>query len=115
MAVPQKMITCRACGNMIAANAKVCPHCGAKNKKPIYKRGWFIVIAVVVVIGIIGSISSSFNKWQKNRGEKFTWEEIELNSVLPEPKSHTGKYLQMMKIDCICMLIRLQKINTKNT
>ena len=48
---------CRACGSQIAKSAKVCPHCGAKNKKPIYKRVWFIILAVIVIIGIIGAAS----------------------------------------------------------
>lgn len=30
------------------------PHCGAKNKKPIYKRTWFIVLFVVLLLGAIG-------------------------------------------------------------
>lgn len=55
MAKAPKMTVCRTCSNPIAANAKVCPHCGAKNKKPIYKRGWFILLVVVVVIAVIGS------------------------------------------------------------
>lgn len=33
-----KMTTCKHCGAEIAASAKVCPHCGGKNKPPIYKR-----------------------------------------------------------------------------
>lgn len=39
-----KMTTCKHCGAEIAASAKVCPHCGGKNKPPIYKRWWFILI-----------------------------------------------------------------------
>ncbi len=48
-----KMINCKTCGQEISASAKVCPGCGAKNKKPIYKKWWFYV-AIVVVIAIIG-------------------------------------------------------------
>ena len=36
-----KMKKCDTCGAEIAENAKRCPACGAKNKKPIYKRVWF--------------------------------------------------------------------------
>ena len=32
-----KLIKCKSCGADIAANAKTCPQCGAKNKKPFYK------------------------------------------------------------------------------
>ncbi len=49
-----KMTTCSNCGKPIAASAKTCPNCGAKNKKPIYKRPWFIVVVVLIVLAGIG-------------------------------------------------------------
>lgn len=49
-----KMTTCKACGREIAKSAKSCPLCGAKNKKPIFKKWWFWVI-VVLLLGSIGS------------------------------------------------------------
>jgi len=33
-----KMIKCKSCSQEIASSAKSCPGCGAKNKKPIYKK-----------------------------------------------------------------------------
>lgn len=57
-----KMTTCKHCGAEIAASAKVCPHCGGKNKPPIYKRWWFIVIIVLIVLSAIGSSSDSGKK-----------------------------------------------------
>lgn len=53
-----KMKNCNTCGAEIAAGAKVCPSCGAKNKPPIYKRVWFWLLIVFVVIPIIGGIAS---------------------------------------------------------
>lgn len=50
-----KMTVCRHCGQEIAASARVCPHCGGKNKKPLYKRPWVWVVGVLLVLGIIGS------------------------------------------------------------
>ena len=48
----EKMTACETCGAEIAASAKTCPHCGAKNKvkKPVYKRPWFWILIVAVVI-----------------------------------------------------------------
>lgn len=48
----EKMTVCETCGAEIAASAKTCPHCGAKNKvkKPVYKRPWFWILIVAVVI-----------------------------------------------------------------
>ena len=55
MSKASKMVTCKHCGTEIAASAKVCPKCGGKNKKPIYKRPWFIALIVIIIIGAIGS------------------------------------------------------------
>lgn len=50
----KKPTTCKACGEEIAKSAKSCPKCGAKNKKPIFKKWWFWLI-VVIIIGSIGN------------------------------------------------------------
>ena len=51
----EKMMKCSHCGADIAAAAKVCPVCGGKNKKPIYKKPWFIVLIIVLLLGIGGA------------------------------------------------------------
>ena len=56
-----KMINCKSCGAEIAANAKTCPQCGAKNKKPLYKKWWLYVLAVVILFAAIGSAGGSGN------------------------------------------------------
>lgn len=64
-----KMINCKTCGKEIAASAKVCPSCGAKNKPPIYKRVWFwvlIVFFVVPMIVIIKEGGNSTNNTSRN-------------------------------------------------
>jgi len=54
-----KMINCKTCNAEIAASAKICPSCGAKNKKPIYKRWWFIVLVAIAVIVIGASLGGN--------------------------------------------------------
>ena len=49
----KKLTACKACGNEIAKSAKSCPHCGAKNKKPIFKKWWFWVIVVAVFVSAV--------------------------------------------------------------
>ena len=64
-----KMINCKTCGKEIAASAKVCPSCGAKNKPPIYKRVWFwvlIIFFVVPMIVIIKEGGNSTNNTNRN-------------------------------------------------
>lgn len=79
-----KMVICRNCNTAIAKNAKICPSCGAKNKKPFYKKAWFIILAIIVLIGVIGAIGGG-------KGEEFDWEsDIELCDMLPEPESNVG-------------------------
>ena len=48
------MMFCKVCGAEIAQSAKACPHCGATNKKPFYRRTWVILVLVlIIVMGII--------------------------------------------------------------
>ena len=70
------MKKCKSCGKEIASNAKICPGCGAKNKKPFYKAIWFWVIVVIVIFTIAGSgndeSSDEKTKFEKNKGTKVT-------------------------------------------
>ena len=58
----KKMTKCKACGQEIAKSAKACPHCGAKNKKPFFKKWWFWAIIVVLFIAIGSSGSDTDNE-----------------------------------------------------
>lgn len=49
-----KMIKCKTCGADIASNAKACPSCGAKNKKPIFTKWWFWLLVIIVIAAIAG-------------------------------------------------------------
>ncbi len=49
-----KLIQCKTCSKEIASNSKNCPSCGAKNKKPFYKKIW-VWIVVILIFGAIGS------------------------------------------------------------
>ena len=57
--LPKGMILCKTCGAKMAKKAKKCPSCGAKNKKPIYKRFWFWVLAIIVLFFIVKAIKRS--------------------------------------------------------
>lgn len=50
----KNLINCKTCGGEIAKNAKSCPSCGAKNKKPFYKKWWVWVIIILIGIGSMG-------------------------------------------------------------
>lgn len=59
----KKMTNCKACGQEIAKTAKACPNCGAKNKKPIFKKWWFwaIIVVLFIAIGSFGNDASTEN------------------------------------------------------
>lgn len=72
----EKMTKCKSCGNDLASSAKNCPNCGAKNKKPIFKKWWFWLIIVFVLIGIISASGSG-----DDTGAETTSAESDINSV----------------------------------
>ena len=59
MAKQPKIRVCKNCNNPLPEKATVCPLCGAKNKKPIYKRVLFWLLMVFVIAPIIGGILGS--------------------------------------------------------
>ena len=54
-----KLIKCKTCGSEIASHAKVCPSCGGKNKKSIYKKWWFWCLIVLIALGSAGGSNQS--------------------------------------------------------
>ena len=61
----QKLVKCKSCGEMIATSAKMCPHCGAKRKRPVLG----VILVVLGVLVIIGAISSGKGSSSNNRKE----------------------------------------------
>ena len=55
----KKLKICKHCGAEMAKSAKICPNCGGKNPKPIYKRVWFWILAIIVVFGLVGSLGGN--------------------------------------------------------
>ena len=45
------MMECPHCGARISKTAKTCPKCGGKIKKPLFKKWWFWVLAILIVVG----------------------------------------------------------------
>ena len=97
-----KMKKCKACSKEIATNAKSCPGCGAKNKKPIYKRVWFWVVAAIIVVGA-ASGSDTDNSKEINSGNVESTQEVSQDkaedNIPTEYKSalkQAGTYSKMM-------------------
>ena len=75
-----KMTQCKSCAKEIATSAKSCPGCGAKNKKPIYKRVWFWIIAIIIVIGATGGSGTDDSK-EINSGNIKSKQEVSQNNI----------------------------------
>lgn len=55
-----KMVKCKSCGQEIAKSAKVCPHCGARQKKNVALGIILLVVGIFLFVsGIIGFDSSN--------------------------------------------------------
>jgi RNA polymerase subunit RPABC4/transcription elongation factor Spt4 len=50
----EKLISCKVCGKEIAKSAKSCPHCGKRNKQPVWKL-------ILIIIGVCVAISIAVN------------------------------------------------------
>lgn len=58
-----KMRSCKSCGHEISAIGNVtCPSCGRLNKKPIYKRAWFIILAIIFGLIFLNNLASDDEK-----------------------------------------------------
>lgn len=85
MSKNNKMTTCEACGKEMAKSAKSCPSCGAKNKKPIYKKWFFWLIVIIIVISVIsangGEDETTITPTEETQAEETQTEEKEIYSI----------------------------------
>ena len=79
----KKMKQCKVCSKEIAVDAKRCPECGGKNKKPIYKRAWFIIIAIFIVIAAASGVNGN-----KENGSS---EKVANNATVETTKDNSTK------------------------
>lgn len=85
-----KIINCKTCGKEIASNAKACPSCGAKNKKPIYTKWWFWIIIISVIVYAGGSSNNTTNV---NSNNSLVTSSGELNNTInkEEPQNEISE------------------------
>lgn len=94
MAKNPKMSVCRNCNTEISARAKKCPACGARQKGPFYKRGWFIFLIIIAVLGMVGSgIRKNAEKKaeKEERANEYRWPDSQLAGMIPRPDSKYGR------------------------
>lgn len=110
------LITCHECGAKISDEAKACPSCGAKQKKPTSKMA--LVISGLVLFSIIYGIATTPEPPEKTatqRAEEAA-NEIEfqkvvarlkaLKSVMKNPNSFELVSAQMTREGSLCVTYR---------
>ena len=85
MAKQPKIRVCKNCNNPLPEKATVCPSCGAKNKKPIYKKWWFWLIIALIVIGAASSGGTESDPSDNQRRRMLP--RTNLLKLTPSPKS----------------------------
>ena len=105
-----KMIKCESCGKEIAITAKVCPHCGAKKKNPIYTKVWFWLIVAAIVMIFVYNFSSDETPSDSgpstntgNEAKVIEYQKIDIdtleaaleNNAAAAKANYKGKYLEV--------------------
>lgn len=106
MAKNPKMVICRNCNNPISEKAKICPHCGAKNKKSSFGKILLFILVAIIVIWFV--------TLHAKKGEKIEWNSLELSSLLPEPKSNVGKIYTDSESHLIVYIYKISKSDYKD-
>lgn len=99
-----KMTTCKTCGKEMAKSAKVCPSCGAKNKKPFFTKPWFIVIVVVFIIGAVASGGKSGSTNTNKVANKANSDASEVKDTVAESTAPTVEYTSYTVDDLMAQL-----------
>lgn len=67
-------------------NAKPAGAGEKKPRKPIYKRGWFLCIVIILALGVFASVTA-------NKKEKTDWSAVILKEAIPQFPSNHGSIL----------------------
>lgn len=110
MGKKSKLRQCSACGKEIASSVKVCPYCGEKFKKPIFKRVWFWILIIFIFLTVIGtannntSNSASINN-RSNTNQSSTSaavEQTQPRTTIPEKEIYSvGDTVHLGKLDVV--------------
>lgn len=99
------MKICKACGKEVNKKAVICPHCGVKIKKPIYKKFWFWCLIGIIAIAIIAGSSDSTSTIPTTNSvvENIEYTVIEIdtlfkdlhNNALKAEKTYQDNYIEI--------------------
>ena len=98
---------CQGCGvELTDGKAKQCPSCGAKIKKPIFKKWWFWVIVAVgaiILVSAAGGSGDEADVGADNSSNSTKYETVDLQQMLDDleenalkaEKTYQGKYVKV--------------------
>ena len=103
-----KITKCSTCNADVAASAKVCMSCGAKIKKPFYKKMWFILLTVIVIAVAVSNLGGDKENTAKNTSDTttndvITYEEYSVSKLIDDlegnalnaKNTYEGKYVKL--------------------
>lgn len=103
-----KLVKCNDCGKEVSSSAKVCPSCGAKIKKQFYKKVWFWILVIIVILGAVASAGNnesdgrtSHNSSKEDKIIEYTKVDIDVledvleNNAATAKDTYKGKYLEI--------------------
>ncbi len=107
------MKKCKECGTEISSSAKVCPHCGKKQKTSKKVIGLVVVLLLVIIVAASGGDSTNNNTVQTNAGDSKqtqntqepieytavdidTMEEALKNNAAAAKDTYNGKYFEII-------------------
>ncbi|MBQ7661664.1 MAG: hypothetical protein IJS44_06370 [Clostridia bacterium] len=107
------MTKCQACGQEIAKTATACPACGAKVKKPIFKKWWFWVIVGVVVLSAISAASGNKKATPTSQNQAETAPQVQAAApsvtTAATAQMTESKVIEYTPYDCIALFDELAK------
>ena len=88
----RKLTKCKVCQAEIAKSAKRCPNCGAKLKKPLYKKWWFWLVLLCLIGGGVSSSNNDTGKTNHTSTPAFerSWED----TLSKENETHSAENTQ---------------------
>lgn len=91
----EKMKKCKICGADIAKNAKICPKCGAKNKKHTVFWVILVLFAILLVAAAIGGTSDGPEKIDTAEGSSVVESDTPQKSESQPKVFHVGDIVEL--------------------
>lgn len=107
----KKMCKCKACQQEIAKSAKVCPHCGAKNKKVNLLLIGVILVALIAIIATAGGAGETENN-TFSVGETATLKDVQVR--LLKVTESTGSTYNKPSDGNVFVLCEFEIVNNSN-